>query len=100
MPPTLAARSDLSTLKRTFTRLFPSGGSLSACAAGSYDDEQRNVASRLAANGLGDVEIRLGWEANGDWFPWVGRSADQWKQCFTRVANAMNPHFPDTAAFR
>jgi hypothetical protein len=70
--------------------LFPSGGSLAACASGSYDDEQREVARRLSANGVGDAEIRLGWEANGDWFPWsaVGKPADQWKQCFTRAANA------------
>jgi hypothetical protein len=71
--------------------LFPRGGSLSACAAGSYDDEQRNVASRLVNNGVGDAEIRLGWEASGDWFPWsaVGRPAEQWKACFTHVAAAM-----------
>jgi hypothetical protein len=71
--------------------LFPSGGSLAACASGEYDDEQREVARRLANNGVGDAEIRLGWEANGDWFPWsaAGKPAEQWKQCFTRVANAM-----------
>ena len=28
--------------------LFPSGGSIAACANGSYDDEQREVARRLA----------------------------------------------------
>ena len=50
--------------------LFPEGGSLAACAKGDYDDEQREVARRLAANGAGDAEIRLGWEASGDWFPW------------------------------
>ena len=67
--------------------LFPSGSNLAACAAGSYDDEQREVARRLAANGVGDAEIRLGWEASGDWFPWsaAGKPADQWKACFTRV---------------
>ena len=48
--------------------LFPGGGSLAACASGDYDDEQREVARRLVNNGVGDAEIRLGWEANGDWF--------------------------------
>ena len=77
--------------------LFPKGGTLSACASGQYDDEQRNVASRLAANGVGDAEIRLGWEANGDWFPWkaAGVSADQWKTCFTKVAKAMKAAAPN-----
>lgn len=77
--------------------LFPSGSTLSACASGSYDDEQREVARRLAANGAGDAEIRLGWEANGDWFPWkaAGVSATTWKSCFTRVANAMKSAAPN-----
>ena len=71
--------------------LFPQGGSLAECAKGSYDDEQREVARRLAANGVGDAEIRLGWEASGDWFPWsaAGKPADQWKSCFTHIAKAM-----------
>ena len=30
--------------------LFPNGGNLAACATGEYDDEQREVARRLAAN--------------------------------------------------
>ena len=70
--------------------LFPSGGSVSACASGAYDANHREVARRLSANGVGDAEIRLGWEANGDWFPWTaaGKPADQWKQCFTRAASA------------
>ncbi|HEX6016101.1 MAG TPA: hypothetical protein VFY87_30720, partial [Geminicoccaceae bacterium] len=70
--------------------LFPKGGSVSACAAGAYDANHREVARRLSGNGVGDAEIRLGWEANGDWFPWtaVGKPADQWKQCFTRAASA------------
>ena len=71
--------------------LFPQGGDLSACARGEYDAAQREVARRLGANGAGDAEIRLGWEASGDWFPWTaaGKPADQWKACFTRVARAM-----------
>jgi hypothetical protein len=78
--------------------LFPGGGSLAACAAGEYDDEHQEVARRLAQNGVGDAEIRLGWEANGDWFPWsaAGKPADQWKACFTSVAKAMKS--PDGGA--
>ena len=77
--------------------LFPADGNLTDCAAGSYDDEQRNVASRLAANGVGDAEIRLGWEASGDWFPWsaAGRPPQEWKNCFRRVANAMKSVAPN-----
>ena len=76
--------------------LFPSGGSISACANGSYDSQQKEVARRLAQNGAGDAEIRLGWEASGDWYPWSapGKPADQWKACFTRVAKAMKAGAP------
>src|SRR5689334_23824850 len=76
--------------------LFPKGGSLAACAKGDYDAEQREVARRLAANGAGDAEIRLGWEGSGDWFPWsaAGKPPEQWKSCFTRVAKAMKAGAP------
>jgi hypothetical protein len=76
--------------------LFPSGFTVRACASGSYDDEQAEVARRLAANGLGDAEIRLGWEASGDWFPWSINFVNpaEWVQCFTRVAKAMKGAAP------
>ena len=52
-------------------------------AATTMSRERRR---RLVANGVGDAEIRLGWEASGDWFPWsaAGKPAEQWKACFTR----------------
>ncbi|MGD9895021.1 MAG: hypothetical protein AB7I59_01555 [Geminicoccaceae bacterium] len=93
MPRTLRAKSPNVSFGHG---LFPQGGDLAACAAGDYDDEQRTVAGRLAANGVGDAEIRLGWEASGDWFPWtaVGRPPEQWKACFTHVAKAMKAAAP------
>ena len=38
----------------------------------------RTIGSQLAANGVGDAEIRLGWEANNAGYPWtaVGKSAE------------------------
>lgn len=76
--------------------LFPQGGSIAVCAAGSYDEPQRRVARLLAANGVGDAEIRLGWEASGNWFPWsaAGVPAEQWKACFTRIARVMKSVAP------
>lgn len=72
--------------------LFPrSGGSLSECAANRYTTYHRSIGSRLAANGVGDAEVRLGWEANNPSYPWtaVGRSANDWKACFTNAARAI-----------
>ena len=93
MPRTLRAKSANVSFGHG---LFPLGGNLAACAAGEYDDEHRMVAGRLAANGVGDAEIRLGWEASGDWYPWtaVGKPPEQWKACFTRVAKAMKAAAP------
>ena len=77
--------------------LFPKGGSLSACAAGQYDANFRTIGSRLAANGVGDAELRLGWEpGSADW-PWhaVNRPADQWRACFVRAARALKGSGPN-----
>jgi hypothetical protein len=71
--------------------LFPNGGDLAACARGEYDDEQREVARRLVANGVGDAEIRLGWEASGDWFAWsaAGKPADAGLLCVVRPMDGL-----------
>jgi hypothetical protein len=77
--------------------LFPrSGGNLADCAANKYAANHRSIGSRLAANGVGNAEIRLGWEANNDSYPWtaVGRSAEQWKACFTNAAKAIKAGGP------
>ena len=51
----------------------------------------RSIGQRLAANGVGDAEIRLGWEATNSSFVWtaVNRPAELWKACFTNAAKAL-----------
>jgi len=72
--------------------LLPTDGSstLSAGAAGAYDEQFSKLAARLVANGFGDAVLRLGWEFNGDWYPW---SAAKCPSCFVaywrRVVTAM-----------
>lgn len=46
------------------------GGTLAAGAAGSYDQQWRNVAQTLIEAGYGDNTIRIGWEFMGNWFAW------------------------------
>ena len=80
--------------------LFPkSDGNLADCADDKYADNHRSIGSRLAANGVGDAEIRLGWEASNALFPWtaVGHPAEQWKACFTNAAKAMKAGSPRAA---
>lgn len=52
---------------------FDGGASTMAeCAAGAYNDHWTDFANTLVAYGLQNSIIRLGWELNGDWYPWGG----------------------------
>ena len=62
-------------------------GQLGNCAKGAFDSYYRQFAQNLAGNKMTDSIIRIGWEGNGDWFPWsaVGKTTE-FKQCFKRIA--------------
>ena len=44
--------------------------SLAAGAAGDYDADFAALARTLVAGGQSDAVLRLGWEFNGNWYPW------------------------------
>lgn len=70
-------------------------GRFAQCAQGQYDAYFREIGQQLAAKGLGDAVIRLGWEANGDWYPWsIGEQVDAYKACFRRQAGALRSSAP------
>jgi hypothetical protein len=46
------------------------GVSLAACASGSYDSTWASLAQNLVKAGLPSAYLRLGWEFDGDWYPW------------------------------
>jgi hypothetical protein len=46
------------------------GGTLRQGAQGAYDQHFKQLAADLVARGQGNAIIRLGWEFNGDWYPW------------------------------
>ena len=52
------------------------GGSFRSIVRGEHDWVYRKVAQDLVDRGRGRSIVRVGWEANGDWFPWNTR-ADQ-----------------------
>lgn len=60
-------------------------------AAGAYDDHFRSLARRLVAHGLGDAVLRLGWEFNGNTFPWQVRpgQVDDYRAFWRRVVGVM-----------
>ncbi len=53
--------------------MLPRDGSstLAEAAQGSHDDVFEHVANTLISTGNPDAIIRIGWEFNGNWFPWA-----------------------------
>ena len=61
------------------------GGSLRQGASGAYDQHFRQLAADLVAKGQGNAILRLGWEFNGDWYPWKAETdpaafAEYWRR--------------------
>lgn len=79
--------------------LMPSDGdeSLADIAAGSHDDVFRTIAQQLVDNGRDVTIIRIGWEANGDWFDWSATpdTAQDYIAAFRRVAGIMKEVSPN-----
>jgi len=65
--------------------------------SGSRDEIFRGIARNAVERGRGNNVCRIGWEANGNWYPWgvsVG-TAEQYKQAFRRVVNLMRGVAPN-----
>ncbi|WP_018500610.1 glycosyl hydrolase [Parafrankia discariae] len=65
------------------------GASNSTCATGAYDSYWRNFGSTLNAYGRQNSIIRLGWEANGDWFQWSATSPTAFINCWRHVVDSI-----------
>jgi hypothetical protein len=48
-----------------------SSTTLAQGAAGAYDNHFRDLGKLLVSNGRPDAYLRIGWEFNGDWYPWA-----------------------------
>lgn len=51
-------------------------GTFESVVRGEHDWVYEQVANDLLANGRGRSIVRIGWEANGDWFPWNTTAGD------------------------
>lgn len=72
-------------------------GRFDKCAGGAYDEHFRRIGKAAQAQG-GDTVFRLGWEANGSWFPWsIGNNPDGYKACFRRAVSMIRKEFPAAA---
>jgi hypothetical protein len=75
-----------------------SSGQLAAGAGGAFDSYFATLAQQIADKGLGNAIIRLGWEANGDWYPWKASSDPAaWKAFYRRIVGIMRAVQPQVA---
>lgn len=71
------------------------GGSMGACASGSYDANWKRYGTMLQNSGRKDNTItRLAWEFNGNWFQWSAHNPEQWKSCWRKVVTAVRSTAP------
>ena len=67
-----------------------SGASLAVGAQGAYNGYYASLASALIAAGQGSAILRIGWEFNGNWFPWAAANhASQFVQYFRNIVTTM-----------
>jgi hypothetical protein len=74
--------------------MIPSGtgGTLAAGASGAYDSNFVTLAHNLVAQGLSDAVLRVGWEFNGNWYPWAvqsGADAANFAAYWRHIVDAM-----------
>ncbi len=69
--------------------------SFAECATGAYDEYYRDIGRTLVRLDRGDAIVRLGWEANGDWYAWsIGDDVEGYKECFRREVAALRSTAP------
>jgi hypothetical protein len=71
-----------------------SGVSLDACAAGSYNSYWKQFGTNISSYGLGNSIIRLGWEFNGNWYPWAATQPTTWAQCWRQIVTSARSTAP------
>ena len=72
--------------------MLPADGSatLAQGAAGRFDDVFRNFAARLVERGYPNAVVRIGWEFNGEWYPWAASKDPQnWIAYWRRIVTVM-----------
>lgn len=75
-----------------------SSGMLVEGANGAYDQYFRTLGQEIVDKGLGNSVIRLGWEANGDWYPWkASTNPEAWKAYFRRIVGILRSVEPKVA---
>lgn len=71
-----------------------SGVSISACANGAYNSYWQQFGTKISSYGLGHSIIRLGWEFNGNWYPWQATQPTTWAQCWRQIVTSARTTAP------
>ncbi len=94
--------------------ILPGVGTLAQGATGAYDQYFTVLAENLVSDKEGNAILRLGWEFNGNWFPWsVANATDAanfvsyWRQIVTtmravpgaRFEFLWNPNAPSPTSY-
>jgi hypothetical protein len=78
--------------------LLPRGeeGNFTAVTSGAHDREFRSFAEKIQSRGMASrVIVRLGWEGNGDWYPWAYASNPAgYRAAFRRAVQVMREVAP------
>jgi beta-mannanase len=66
------------------------GSTLADVAAGTYDSYYTSLLSYVVAHGRASSFVRLGWEFNGDWYPWAAHDPVAFKAAFRHVSSLIH----------
>lgn len=72
-------------------------GDFRSIVSGEHDWVYEQVARDMVSNGRGTSIVRLGWEGNGDWFPWNATSGDaaQYIAAYRHIVGVLHGIAPD-----
>ena len=70
------------------------GVSLQACGDGAYNSYWKQFGTNISAYGLGKSIIRLGWEFNGNWYPWQASNPATWVKCWQQIVTSARATAP------
>lgn len=76
-------------LQQSVPMLMLTGTTLKDGAAGAYDQEFVALGKLLVSKGYPDAYLRIGWEFNGNWYPWAAaKDPENFKAYFRRIVQA------------
>ncbi len=70
--------------------LLVEGATFSDASSGAYDAQFRQLGATIVGNGQANAMLRLGWEFNGNWYPWnANADPEGFKAAFRHVVGVL-----------